>query len=119
MIEYYQRILLKAELERKHQCPIWETAEGELIPITSMGMGHMRRAWAFVVRKAHTTDNTRQYKTCIEHLAMLRQEFIRRNEDFPAGDIPELISNASRLENDASRGWGDDEFEQPHDIMDM
>jgi len=83
----YNTILLKAELERKHGCPIWETKTGELIPITQMGLNHMHNAWNFMVRNGLAAPTELLRLACITSLAMLREEFIQRGEDFPATDL--------------------------------
>ncbi len=113
-MEYYERILLKAKLERQHQCPIWETASGELIPITAMNLAHMRNAWAMMVRNGMNEMNTlASYKSCLYALAMLGEEFKRRNEAYPEIEIQRLVNHWGKLLRQTSQaksvreGFGD------------
>lgn len=85
-----------AKLERVHGCPIWQTAKGELIPVTKMEVSHLYAAWRYMVRAAKNPKSDAQYEKAIIRLATLSEEFKLRKLSYEQNQLDELVKENSR-----------------------
>lgn len=100
-----------ARLERIHNCPVWRTAKDELIPIVNMEASHLYSAWRYMMSAAKTPKNDRTYEIAITRLAMLQEEFKRRELSYPADDLVNLISKVQKQDS----GWWIDRMDNDYD----
>lgn len=86
----------KAEMEREFNCPIWETKEGRLIPVTKMETSHLYNSWRYMVAAAKKHETDGKYVKAMTALAILEQEFKLRKLSYVSTEFQNLLEDNKR-----------------------